>query len=150
MQAENGTLVGLAQVANHKDPELIYAGPMFMGISREIYRKLGSPEMAHNKTEDVAQALTNLAIQNDIPVELIFPSFAIQPKWPLSQHGVFGVGTFYGDQDFFHLFESRRKSGVDLFVAVANGVVSGRHDFGQYLAIMDEVPKKKRKFLGLF
>lgn len=144
-QAAAGALVGLAQVANHKDPGRIYAGPMFMAVRRSLYHDLGAPPMTRSATGDVAQALTDRAIAAGRPLSLIAPRFAIQPKWALADQGVFGIGTFYGEMEFFHLFQSRKRNSVALFEAVAQGTIAGRHDFARYIGIM--TPKKR---FGLF
>lgn len=148
--ALSGSVAGLAQVANHKNPDHVYAGPMFLAVRREVYQRVGAPEMDHTKQADVAQILTLRAEEAGIPVSLIWPKYAISPRWSLSQHGVYGIGTFYGENEFFHLFEARRQQSRDLFLAVAEGVIKGRHDFDRYLAIFDLVPPKRKKFLGIF
>lgn len=150
-KADTGAVVGLAQVAHHKDPTKVYAGPMFTAVQRSVYRRLGSPSMSKNKTADVGQVLTDLAREAGIEVSLIYPAFAMLPRWPLADHGVFGYGTFYGDKDFFHLFESRHPGMQELFSAVVEGVIAGRHDWLRYLEIMEQAPPRpKKKFLGLF
>lgn len=143
--ANEGALVGLAQVANHKDPRRIYAGPMFMAVRRSLYHDLGAPPMTRSATCDVAQALTDRVVAAGLPLTLISPRFAIQPKWALADQGVFGIGTFYGEMEFFHLFQSRKRNSVALFEAVAEGTIAGRHDFARYLEIM--APRKR---FGLF
>jgi len=148
--ARGGAVAGLAQVANHKNPDHIYAAPMFMAARRDVYKALGSPDMQRTVRSDVAQILTLLAEEAGTPVALIYPKFCVSPRWSLAQHGLYGIGTFYGDNEFFHLFEARRQQSRDLFLAVAEGVVTGRHDFDRYMAILDLVPPKRRKFLGLF
>lgn len=147
--AASGALVGLAQVANHKDPNRLYAGPMFMAISRRVFRELGAPSSCRTDQADVAQSLTDAAEANGIDVRLIYPRFAIQPRWPLAKEGLFGVGTFYGEQDFFHLFESRKSDALELFCAVSDGVIAGEHDFGRYLSILGQSSARKRRFFGL-
>lgn len=142
-EARHGKLVGLAQVANHKDPNNVYAGPMFMGIPQGFYTKSGQPDLEWTKTEDVAQILTEIARSTGVDVCLIYPKFAIRPKWALSDHGVFGVGTFYGEIEFFHLFEARKAASIRLFDAVSEGVVSGRHDFESYIKALDANPRKR-------
>lgn len=139
--ARQGTLVGLSQVANHKDPDRIYAGPMFMAMPADLFNSFGSPPLSRSDTRDVAQILTDMARERGTPVRLIPPRFAIEPKWPLADQGVFGVGTFYGEMDFFHLFQSRKRNSVALFCAVAEGTIAGRHDFRKYLETM--TPHKK-------
>lgn len=150
-QAQGGALAGLAQVANHKDPTRIYAAPMFMAVQRRVYTELGAPSMCRTKTADVAQPLTDLAEAAGVEVALTYPSFAVQPCWPLAHYGIYGIGSFYGDNEFFHLFEARRTQTQDLFYAVADGAIAGAHNWGHYLEIMQQAPpKKKKKFLGLF
>lgn len=148
--ARDGAVAGLAQVANHKNPDHIYAGPMFLAVRREVYRAASAPDLSRTDSADVAQILTLKAESAGIPVRLVPPKFAISPRWSMAQMGVFGIGTFYGDNEFFHLFEARRQQSRDLFLAVAEGVIAGRHDFDRYLSILDLVPVKRRKFLGLF
>ncbi|MGC1505942.1 MAG: hypothetical protein WA782_17610 [Sulfitobacter sp.] len=145
-EARKGALVGLSQVANHKDPDRIYAGPMFMALPASMYGDFGTPALERTQTCDVAQVLTDTAQERGIPTLLIPPKFAIAPKWPLSDQGVFGVGTFYGEMAFFHLFQSRKRNAVALFGAVADATIAGRHDFQKYLDTM--APRKK--VFGLF
>ncbi|MDO6728169.1 hypothetical protein Q4544_14615 [Cognatishimia sp. 1_MG-2023] len=143
-KAQQGALAGLAQVANHIDKSKLYAGPMFMAVSSNMYREFGSPELIKNKVVDVAQILTNMAVVSNIPVQMVFPKFAIHPKWGLADQGIFGVGTFYGDDEFFHLFEARRSEAISLFVEVSKGVIKGSHDYARYVEILSQTPKKKR------
>ncbi|MFN4099823.1 MAG: hypothetical protein ACK4GT_08600, partial [Pararhodobacter sp.] len=142
--ARAGGVAGLAQVANHKNPDRLYAGPMFLAAGRDVYRALGRPAMARWDKGDVAQALTDAADAQGVPVSLTYPSFAIRPEWALAQRGVFGIGTFYGDLEFFHLFQSRKRNSMQLFVAVAEDVIAGRYDFARYIEIM-----RPRKWFGL-
>jgi len=144
--ATSGALIGLSQVANHKDPTRIYAGPMFMALPPTLYAGLGAPGLERNDAQDVAQALTDLSKEQGKAVELIPPRMAVQPKWALSDQGLFGVGTFYGEMEFFHLFQSRKRNSVDLFCAVAAGTIAGHHDFQTYLDTM--APRKK--LFGVF
>ncbi|RRH73976.1 hypothetical protein [Falsigemmobacter faecalis] len=152
-RARSGVLTGLEQVANHVTNRAPYAGPMFLAAPAGLWQRLGRPASRATEAVDVAQAFTVAARAAGSGVEVIAPRFAIAPKWALGDRGVFGIGTFYGDLDFFHLFEARLQSPVELFCAVAEGVVSGRHDFARYLEIMREVPPvvaRPRKRFGLF
>lgn len=144
-RARQGALVGVAQVANHKDPTKIYAAPSFLAMPASLYTDFGKPNLERTKIGDVAQVLTYLALERDVPVEIIPPSLCIQTRWALSDQGVYGIGTFYGDSAFFHLFESRKQQSLDLFCAVAEGTVAGQHDFQRYLDILD-TPKPKKKW----
>ncbi|MCV2867220.1 hypothetical protein OEW28_01085 [Defluviimonas sp. WL0002] len=150
--ARDGAVAGLAQVANHKDPDKIYAGPMFMAVRASVWRNLGRPSMHRSETADVAQGLTDAALAAGHPIHLVYPRFAIQPKWPLAGRGVFGIGTFYGELEFFHLFQSRLDASLRLFEAVARDTVAGRFDFAEYIEIMSSqaAPQKRKRRFGLF
>lgn len=145
-----GSVVGLEQVCNHLGRDESYAGPMFLGCTQQNYTAMGRPTLTNVGNADVGQALTNSAKENGIPIEMIAPRFAIQPKWPLANRGVFGIGTFYGDLDFFHLFEARHATSQALFEEVAEGVIRGKHDFGRYLAALGLTGRRKKRIFGLF
>lgn len=119
--ARAGNVSGLAQVAYHKDPDHIYAGPMFLSLRAE---------------------------EDGVPLALIYPKFCIAPRWSLAQYGVLGIGTFYGENEFFHLFDLRRQQSKDLFLSVAECVLRGRDNFDRFLTILDVVAPKRKK-LGL-
>lgn len=134
--AEKGAVCGLAQIANHRASRRQYAGPMFMAVRRDVFRNLGAVSLCSSREFDAAQSLSEAVREQDVPVDLIAPRFAMQPKWPLGEEGIFGIGTFYGDLDFFHLFESRKRRSVKLFDAVARDCVAGKLDFGHYIEIL--------------
>jgi hypothetical protein len=140
--ARGGGFFGLAQVANHKDPDDIYAGPMFMTLATSTYHRLGAPSLKRTGSFDAAQALTAAAREAGVEPDLAYPNAAIRPLWPLSRVGVFGIGTFYGNNGFFHLFQSRKSRHIALFEAVAEDVIEDRKpDFARYLSVMrDETP----------
>lgn len=138
--ADRGAIAGLAQTTNDKTPDRIYAAPMFMAFRRDVYRSFGAPSVAPYETGDVAQILTDIAQERGVEVALTYPRFAIRPIWPLADYGVYGTGTFYGEYDFFHLYQARHQNTVDLFCAVAEGTIAGKHDWAQYLKIVEEAP----------
>lgn len=149
--ARAGGIFGMAQVANHLSPDKIYAAPSFLSFSKATYEKLGSPSLEHTDTLDPAQLLTNRAHEAGVEVHLLYPGNFIIPKWPLSYYGVYGVGTFYGDKEVFHLFESRFSTHIQIFNAVCEDFVAGKLDFGRYLdlAKIPREPIKKKRFRGL-
>lgn len=139
-KAESGAIAGLAQTTNDKDPSKIFAAPMFLALKRSVYQSFGSPDLAAYDTGDVAQILTDTAHERGVEVALTYPRFAIQPVWPLADKGIYGIGSFYGDLEFFHLYQARFSHTIDLFCAVADGAVAGRHDWARYLEIMAKAP----------
>jgi hypothetical protein len=132
--AKHGAVVGLAQVANHINAREVYAGPMFLAFTSSTYDALGHPLLSGDQDSDVAQQLSRIAVSKNVALSLIYPRFAIKPLWPLASKGVFGIGTFYGDNEFFHLFQSRHARHVDLFEAVAEDACAGQLNFARYLA----------------
>ncbi|MEL7166804.1 MAG: hypothetical protein AAGL96_15140 [Pseudomonadota bacterium] len=144
-RAESGAIAGLAQTTNHLDPSKIFAAPMFLALKRGVYRSFGSPDLNAYETGDVAQILTDIAHERGVDVALTYPRFALQPIWPLADRGVYGVGTFYGEHEFFHLYFARLAHTVDLFCEVADGVIAGRHDWGRYLDILAKAPRPDKK-----
>lgn len=151
--AERGAVFGLAQFSNHKKTQEVYAGPMFMAFRKECWEALGKPGMSSNKQYDAAEALSVRAREQGVPLIMASPTSCLIPKWPLADKGLFGIGTFYGDCEFFHLFESRKPQYENIFSAVVADVVSGQKlNFSNYLSIVGEingvaVPKRKRNWV---
>lgn len=135
--AEAGLIFGLAQFSNHKDGQDLYAGPMFMAFRKRTWEQLGCPNLKSNKHHDAAEILSAQARSRDVGMKLVMPSSCLEPKWALAEHGVFGIGTFYGRCEFFHLFESRQIAHEELFAAVVEDVVARRKlNFKRYLEII--------------
>lgn len=134
-QAKKGHLVGMAQRANHFDPDHIYAGPMFLAMATDTYAELGQPTLARKDGNDAAQYLSRVAADKGTPITLLYPSVVIDPRWNLSTKGVFGIGTFYADNSFFHLFQARLQENITLFERVAQDIQQDRLDFESYLAL---------------
>ena len=151
--AEQGGIFGLAQFSNHKKTQDIYAGPMFMAFRKDCWEALGKPGMSSNKQYDAAEALSVRAREQGVPLVMASPTSCLIPKWPLADKGLFGIGTFYGDCEFFHLFESRKPQYEKIFSAIVADVVSDQKlNFSKYLSIVDElngvpVPERKRNWI---
>ena len=91
-----------------------------------------------------------LARQHGVPLVLHKPTATLISKFALGNEGVFGIGSFYGDNDFFHLFESREPAYEQLLVAVADDVIAQRPlQFARYLqvaiALNQGMPAPQRK-----
>ena len=79
------------------------------------------------------------------------PTATLISKWALGSEGVFGIGTFYGRRDFFHLFESRKPAYEALLAAVADDVIKGGQlNFAHYLelahTLATEAPAKRPRW----
>ena len=135
--AQSGGVFGLAQFSNHISTSMIYAGPMFMAVRKNVWKELGSPNLSASRTADAAEILSINARKLGVPLLLSQPVCCIKTKWALANQGVFGIGTFYGELEFFHLFESRKRASINLISRVADDVVSARPlDFSSYLRIL--------------
>jgi hypothetical protein len=160
--ARSGCVFGLAQFSNHKKTREIYAGPMFMAFRKSCWESVGRPGMKSNKQFDAAESLSVKARELGVPLVMSSPTASLIPKWALADKGVFGIGTFYGSCDFFHLFESRKPQYEKIFDAVVMDVI-GDHplNFDNYLSLAQVhhtgqevaprsrswVPKPLRRFL---
>ena len=152
--AEQGAIFGLSQFSNHKKTTDTYAGPMFMAFRKSVWEQLGRPDLKSCSAWDAAEGMSVLARQKGVPLVLHKPTATLISKFALGNEGVFGIGTFYGDNDFFHLFESREPAYEQLLVAVADDVIAQRPlQFARYLeaaiALQQHggmAPKKKRRW----
>lgn len=132
--ALRGEVFGLAQFSNHKKNTEVYAGPMFMAFTKATWQALGSPSLKSSERFDAGEVLSAHARDRQVPVTLRLPTSCIVSKWALGNEGVFGIGTFYGSNEFFHLFESRFPAYEQLFSQVAGDVLAERPlNFRAYL-----------------
>lgn len=159
--AKNDEVFGLAQFSNHKQTQEIYAGPMFMAFRKGCWEKVGRPSLRSSKQFDAAESLSVRAKELGVPIAMSFPTASLIPKWALADKGLFGIGTFYGDCDYFHLFESRKPQYQRIFAAVVADITSARRlDFHHYLSLAqieaqtalppqgrNWIPKPLRRFL---
>lgn len=136
---DDNKIFGLAQHSNRASSSEIYAGPMFLGVKRKLWAQLGIPSLKADARVDAGEILTLKARQAGIPVEMIYPTVCIKPKWGLGDAGVFGIGTFYGNLDFFHLFESRLRTSTELMAAVAHDIKASLPlNFGKYMSLVNK------------
>jgi hypothetical protein len=153
--AANGGIFGCAQSANHLEAtDFVYAGPMFLAISGETWRKCGSPSARADETFDVGARLTFAAMQKGIPIELIYPTSVAVPKWPLGDKYIFGLFTVY-EQNVLHLFQSRNNALIKCFTDVSHEIVNGTLDIRSHLIEACEeshrqfqIKKKKKESRG--
>ena len=124
--AEQGAVFGLPQFSNHKNNTEVYAGPMFMAFTKATWQALGSPNMKSSERFDAAEVLSARARDQQVALVLQPPTSCIISKWALGHEGVFGIGTFYGKNEFFHLFESRLPAYERLFSQVVSDVLAER------------------------
>jgi hypothetical protein len=129
---KRGYLVGNAQITNCiKAKHDLFCAPSFLTISKDYYNSIGKPSAVNNHRSDVAQELTRAAVEKEKRLKMHFPtSFQSTPAggiWRLSSYGYYGIGTIY-DEKFYHLYQTRFKQNVDLFVETCELILSDRID----------------------
>jgi len=127
---KNKSIAGNVQASNHIIPMThTFVAPSCFFIWKGLYDALERPSfgpvMAHS---DVAESLCYIAEENGVRMKALYPThFEKEPEegvWRLNNYGLYGVGTVF-DNKFYHLFQSRFKSNVDMFIERSKQVVAG-------------------------
>lgn len=117
-KAFDGKLIGNAQRSGHiNNNNHLFAAPSALALNIENFKKMNCPSAMETKRGDVAEEYTYAAEQNNIDVELIFPTkfdrevyryeweTDKRPYWTLENgHPNYGLGTTYGNETFGDLF----------------------------------------------
>ncbi|MDP2226983.1 MAG: hypothetical protein Q8J78_05865 [Moraxellaceae bacterium] len=143
LAAEKGVLYGVAQVANHKDRDHIYVSPVFMCLSKRVWRQMGSPSFRETDISDAGQHVTRVAQEQGVPVQMSMPTGCLKQVWNLADVGSYGIGTFY-QSGLFHLFQARKRRNIRWFLEVASQLQAGER-----LDPM-RLHKRYRRWFGLF
>lgn len=127
-----GYLVGNAQVTNCiKAKHDMFCAPSFFAITKQYYEQIGKPSALNNNRSDIAQEITRSAVENEKRIKMFFPtSFQSVPSggiWRLGPYGYYGIGTIYEDK-FYHLYQTRFKKNVDLFVETCSLILDDKID----------------------
>ena len=152
-RAKAGEIAGLAQACNHLGhPDHIYPAPMFLVMRRSVWRDMGSPSMAPTPEWDAGQAMVVEAEARGIATHALMPNSCVKSVWPLAGKRIYGIGTFYGENDFFHLYMSRKNRYLSLFEAVCDDVCNDREvDLPGYMRLVypkSKMPKFLRKYFA--
>jgi hypothetical protein len=123
---QSGALVGPIQIANHLPDRRPYAAPSALGISKTLYRRLGSPHLAPDDNVDTAGILTRKCEKKGIPVVLLPVTHCVEPVDPLYDDNkpVYGSGTTYVDA-IFHSFRIAKKENERMFLDKCMSVIGG-------------------------
>lgn len=127
--AQNKTIAGGAQATNHIPPmSHIFIAPSCFFIWKPLWQALGNPSFIETSRSDVCEEVCYMAEANGVRMKALYPTyFEREPEegaWRLHNYGLYGVGTVFGDQ-FYHLYQSRFKTNVDLFIQRCKEVVDG-------------------------
>ena len=127
--AKNKSIAGCAQATNHIPPmSHIFVAPCCFFIWRPLWEAIGRPSFTETNRSDVCQEVCYIAEANGVRMKALYPSFfEREPEegvWRLHNYGLYGVGTTFQNQ-FYHLYQSRFQSNVDLFIQRCKEVVDG-------------------------
>lgn len=107
--ANNGTMLGLAQSANHLPSKNdIYPAPAFTIINSKAWHDIGKPSLVADGQFDTAQRFSNELKKRGKIFSILMPqSYThLGTIWNLGGKPGFGIGTIYDDGNVFHLFQS--------------------------------------------
>jgi hypothetical protein len=126
----NKSIAGCAQATNHIPPmSHIFIGPCCFFIWKPLWEALGKPSFLETPRSDVCQEICYLAEQNGVRMLALYPTFfEREPQegvWRLHNYGLYGIGTTFQNK-FYHLYQSRFESNIDLFIQRCRDVITGR------------------------
>ena len=128
--AKNKSVVGLAQCANHIFPySHVCAAAVFYFIYRDTWVSLGKPSFRPNVRGDVSEEISWLLEENRIPYKAIYPTHferePVEGVWRLGNYGYFGIGTVFGNNDIYHLYQGRLNNNTELFKQRCDDIIAG-------------------------
>lgn len=128
--AKNKSIAGCAQATNHIPPMThIFVAPCCFFIWKPLWLALGKPSFLETNRSDVCEEMCYVAEENGIRMKALYPSFfEREPEegvWRLHNYGLYGVGTTFQNK-FYHLYQSRFQSNVDLFIQRCKDVVKNK------------------------
>lgn len=126
---KNKSIAGCAQATNHIAPMThVFVAPCCFFIWKPLYEALGRVSFMETNRSDVCEELCYVAESNGVRMKAHYPSFfEREPEegvWRLGNYGLYGVGTTFANK-FYHLYQSRFQSNVDLFIERCSQVVNG-------------------------
>jgi len=150
--AKTGGMIGPAQASNHfKAPhnKHIFCAPSFLMITKEGYEKMGKPSLEiFPGLSDAAQNLSRVSDDLDLPRHCWYPTkyergYRIGNPLgydPLGSHGRYGIGTVYGEDKLYHLFESRVGRNADLFERRCESIIGNTFNSSDFLKSITPLP----------
>jgi len=125
----NKSIAGNVQATNHLPPMThTFIAPSCFFIYKPLWVALGKPSFLETQRSDVAEELCYIAEQNGVRMKAFYPThFEREPEegvWRLNNYGLYGVGTVFANK-FYHLFQSRMETNVQLFIKRCKEVVKG-------------------------
>lgn len=139
---KNKTMSGLSQIANHLSPMThMYVSGACMFIYKPLWLALDSPSFLQTQDYEPSEYVTTVAENNGVRPKTLFPtSFEKEPVegvWRHSSYGLYGIGTVYGKDQFYHLFQVRMSNHVELFEERCKQIIDGTFDSTKFYNSLD-------------
>ena len=127
--AKNKSIAGGAQATNHiPNMSHVFVAPSCFFIWKPLWLALGSPSFTETERSDVCEEVCYIAEANGVRMKALYPTyFEREPEegaWRLHNYGLYGVGTVFANK-FYHLYQSRFQTNVDLFIQRSREVIDG-------------------------
>jgi hypothetical protein len=127
--AKNKSIAGCAQASNHLPPMThIFIAPCCFFVWKPLHTALGNISFSETTRSDVCEELCYVAEENGVRMKALYPTHfereAEEGVWRLHNYGLYGVGTVFANK-FYHLYQSRFQSNVDLFIERCKQIVDG-------------------------
>ena len=127
--AKNKSIAGCAQATNHIAPmSHIFVAPCCFFIWKPLWVAMGKPTFVETNRSDVCEEVCYTAESLGVRAKALYPTyFEREPEegaWRLHNYGLYGVGTVFANK-FYHLYQSRFQTNVDLFIQRCKEVIDG-------------------------
>ena len=143
-QANQGKIIGDAQRSNHiENNQHVFCAPHNLTFRFDLYNNIGKPSFSPTTRGDVAEELTFVAEENNIPVEILMPlrydappirmaweDPNLPPYWDLAD-GMpkYGIGTTFGNEQFgdmfWHMYQSFHPGQTERFLMKCEEILNG-------------------------
>tara|TARA_R110000851_G_scaffold245758_1_gene398494 strand:- start:233 stop:931 length:699 start_codon:yes stop_codon:yes gene_type:complete len=152
---KTGGMIGPAQASNHFTPphnRHIFCAPSFLMLTRDAYEKMNKPSLEIVPgISDAAQTLSRVSDDLNLPRHCWYPTkYENGGKTgnplgydPLGSYGRYGIGTVYGDNKLYHLYESRVGRNAELFERRCDSIIANTFDTSEFLNSTTPLPDGK-------
>jgi hypothetical protein len=102
---DGNSFIGIEQSRDSSDPNITYAGPACIAVTKTTYEKLGNPTFMNTHRADSAGELTVMAKERGVDIKYFYITSCNTEKWKCGNK-LFGLGTTYDNDRLYHQFEA--------------------------------------------
>lgn len=121
---QQNVLSGAIGCANHLNPNEVYVHPCFMGISLQLYKECGSPDLYAYGDCDAGQRLTKKCVELQKPIKYWEVTDGGDGTWALlPRNQKFGHPTVFANM-IYHQFEIRTGQQTEQFINKCKNILA--------------------------